>query len=375
MKVNVIIACGGSGSRTGLNYNKILAKIGGKSVIYHTVSQFYALDFVSKIVLPARSADIQQLLAELQVFEDKIVICDGGDTRTASIKNGISHCDDCDVISIHDGARPFVSRDIILDSIESASRYGSGISACPQTDSVAMVEDGIITAPLDRSKIWRLQTPQSFRASEIKKAYDMIQPGEIFTDDSAVYAKYIAPCKISSGSAQNKKITYAEDLLTFENCFIGVGYDTHQLVENRDLILGGIKIPHSKGLLGHSDADVLTHAIMDAIFGAVGERDIGYLFPDSDPKYKGISSIELLKQCLQIVRNKGFEVHNINSVIMCERPKLSKIIPDMAQNLASVIGISADKISISATTTEGLGFVGREEGIAVHSNCICYKVK
>lgn len=374
MKVNVIIPCGGSGSRTGLNFNKLLAKIGTKSVIYQTVSKFFWLEQVHKIILPVREADKIYFENELKDFCGKVIFCDGGETRTQSVKNALSLANDCDIISIHDGARPYVTAQIILDSFDKAYNFGSGISGYPSTDTIAMADNKQITNVFDRSKIFNLQTPQSFCAEQIKKAYGLIDETQQFTDDSGVYAKYIGSCHISIGSPANKKLTYLEDFLTYQNCYIGVGYDTHQLVEGRDLILGGIKIEHSKGLLGHSDADVLTHAIMDAIFGACNERDIGYHFPDTDPKYKGISSIKLLKECLKIIRNKGFEVHNINAVLMCQKPKLAKIIPTIAQNLADVIGIPTENISISATTTEGLGFVGREEGIAVHSGCICYKI-
>lgn len=375
MKVNVIIPCGGNGSRSGLKFNKLLAKIGTKCVIYTTVSKFYPLSEVEKIILPVAKSELEIFKQTLSDFADKIVFCDGGSTRTQSVANGLAMANDCDIICIHDGARPYVTAEIIQDSLKKAAQFGSGISGEPCTDTIAVVQNGVITSVPDRTTLVNLQTPQSFDASQIKKAYAMIDKSEQFTDDSGVYSKYIAPCHISLGSHTNKKLTFMEDFLTFDNCYVGVGYDTHQLVCGRDLILGGIKIEHEKGLLGHSDADVLTHAIMDAIFGACNERDIGYHFPDTDSEYKGISSIKLLTRCLEIVRNKGFEVQNINAVILCQKPKLAKLIPTMADNLAKHIGIASDKISISATTTEGLGFVGREEGIAVHCNCICYKIK
>ncbi len=374
MKVNVIIPCGGQGTRTGLNFNKLLAKIGTKSVIYHTVSKFFAIDCVSKIILPVQNNELNIFSKLLSDFKEKIVFCEGGITRTQSVANGLKVAENCDIISIHDGARPFVTNDIIMDSFHVAQKYGSGISGYTPTDTIAVSENGKITTPLQRDKLITLQTPQSFDTKKIIQAYSNIVCGQTFTDDSSVYATFIEPCTISLGSPTNKKITYKEDLITFENCYIGVGYDTHRLVADRDLILGGIKIEHDKGLLGHSDADVLTHAIMDAIFGACDERDIGCHFPDTDPKYKGISSILLLKECMTIIKSKGFLVQNINAVIMCEKPKLAKIIPDMINNLAGIIEIPNNKINISATTTEGLGFVGREEGIAVHCNCICYKV-
>lgn len=375
MKVNVIIPCGGSGVRCGLDFNKLLAKIDTKSVIWHTVSKFFDIDYVQKIVVPVKSSDQNLFEAELKDFADKIVFCKGGNTRTESIANGLSLCDDCDLICIHDGARPYVTKQIILDSFEKAQQFGSGISCYSAIDTIATTEDGKIASYPKRENVVHIQTPQTFDSNQIKKAYSMIEQDQCFTDDSSVFSAFISPCTISLGSPENKKITFKEDLLSFANCYVGIGYDTHKLVEGRDLILGGVKVEHNKGLLGHSDADVLTHAIMDAIFGACNERDIGYHFPDTDAKFKGISSIKLLEECLSIIRKKGFEVQNISAVIMCQKPKLAKIIPIFAQNLAKIIGINQDKISISATTTEGLGFVGREEGIAVNCTCICYKTQ
>lgn len=378
MKVNVVIPCGGSGERCGLGFNKLFAPILGKAVIYHTVSKFFNLQNqnfdIEKIILPINMNDKQNFAKTLNAFEEKIIFCDGGNTRTASITNALKLAGNCDIICIHDGARPFVNDEIIEDSLQKASEFGSGIAAFNAVDTIAITNGKSIQTVPKRDDIFCLQTPQSFKAEQILKAYSMITANDNFTDDSGVYQKYIAPCHLSLGSPTNRKITYKQDLLSFENCYIGVGYDTHQLIEGRDLILGGVKIEYEKGLLGHSDADVLTHAIMDAIFGACGERDIGVHFPDTDPKYKGISSILLLTECLSIIRAKGFEIKNINAVIMCQKPKLAKLIPSMIENLAKAMNISKAAINISATTTEGLGFVGREEGIATHCNCICYRI-
>lgn len=154
---------------------------------------------------------------------------------------------------------------------------------------------------------------------------------------------------------------------------IGNGYDVHAFAENRDLILGGVKIDHERGLLGHSDADVLTHAIMDALLGALGLRDIGYHFPDTDPKYKDISSLKLLAHVMEIIESKGYEVVNVDTVIACQRPKLNPHIPKMQENLADLLKVQIDQISIKATTTEKLGFVGKEEGIEVYAVCLLRK--
>ena len=379
MKANVIIACGGTGSRTGLPFNKILADLNGKSVIFHTVTKFCYLNEVSRIIIPACESDIhaiKDVLAPLNLC-DRIVYCPNGETRCGSIKSALNHTEtDADVISIHDGARPFVTNDCILNSFSSALKNGSGISAYAAIDTIAIVNEHnqICNIP-DRNTLFNIQTPQSFMASKIKAAYSMINTDDCFSDDSGVYSKYIGQPTLSIGDVANKKITFACDIRPYNNCYTGTGYDTHALVTERNLVLGGIKIPYHLGLLGHSDADVLTHAIMDALFTSCGERDIGVHFPDSDPAYKGIDSTLLLAQCLNIIRAKGFEINNISCVIMCEKPKLAKFIPDIISNLTTIMNIPYDSLMISATTTEGLGFIGREEGIAVSSNCICYKIK
>ena len=379
MKVNVIIACGGSGQRSGLSFNKILAPINGKAIIHHTISKFYNIGEVTKIIIPATSEDICLIKAATVGIDsdNKIAYCNNGASRTLSIKSALTLVDaDADIITIHDGARPFVATESILDSIQTALNCGSGISAYSTVDTIAIANkyNQIELVP-DRTTLFNIQTPQSFGANKIITAYSMIGEDDNFTDDSSVYAKHIGAPTLSHGSPENKKITFASDLQIASDCYVGAGYDTHQLVTGRKLVLGGIDIPHPLGLLGHSDADVLTHAIMDALFSSCCERDIGVHFPDTDMQYKGIKSTILLEKCLQIIRAKGYEVKNISCVIMCEKPKLAKIIPIIIDNLATVMDISKDALMISATTTEGLGFVGREEGIAVSASCICCKIK
>ena len=379
MKVNVIIACGGNGTRTGLPFNKILADLNGKPVIYQTVTKFSYINEVTRIIIPASIEDtdlIKDALGTLDMF-DMIVFCPNGDTRTKSIQSALTCIEsDADIISIHDGARPFVTNDCIINSFETAKKCGSGISAYGAVDTIAFINEHnqICNIP-DRNTIFNIQTPQSFIASKIISAYSIISDSDSFSDDSSVYTKYIGQPTVSKGDISNKKITFATDLQSFKGCFAGTGYDTHALVADRDLILGGIKIPYHLGLLGHSDADVLTHAIMDALFSCCSERDIGVHFPDNDPAFKGIDSTILLSKCLEIITRKGFSINNISCVIMCEKPKLAKLIPDIITNLTSIMSIPYDALMISATTTEGLGFIGRGEGIAVSCNCICCKIK
>lgn len=375
--VNVIIPCGGKGERCGLGKNKLFAMIGDCSVIEKTLNKFVYLPQVNRIILPCSQCDepLFRKITDRIICDCEIVFCTGGQTRTESVKNALTHItDNCDIITVHDGARPFVSDTIINASIDSAIKYGSGIAGYNSPDTLAIIDgDNCIVDVPTRANCAIIQTPQSFKASELFVAYSKITMTDNFTDDSGVYSKYIGNPHISTGSPDNRKITYAQDLNLHENMFVGIGYDTHRLVPKRDLVLGGINIPYKLGLLGHSDADVLTHAIMDAILNACGEKDIGVLFPDTDAKYKGIESIKLLDYVCKLINSKGYRIKNISAVIICEQPKMAPIIADMRHNLAKIMEIDYDSINISATTTEGLGWTGREEGIASRAVCLCYK--
>ena len=301
----------------------------------------------------------------------KVVL--GGNARTQSVKNGLDVVTG-DIVLIHDGARPFVTQRMISDCIETIKKYDSAIPVIPTPDTIIKEQDTVNY--LGKKDLYCLQTPQGFVTSKIKQAYANVND-KTFNDDGEIYLNAYNELKTYSGDSKNVKITYPEDfekLKDINSIKVGTGFDCHKLVENRKLILGGIEIAHDKGLLGHSDADVLTHAIMDAMLSALSMRDIGYHFPDTDPKYKGAFSIDLLKEVMVMVKDKGYAVNNISAVIMAEKPKLLKHIPTITQNLASIIGISVDDLGIGATTLEGLGFVGREEGICVHATATLKKI-
>ena len=233
----------------------------------------------------------------------------------------------------------------------------------------------------------RVQTPQAFITAEIKDAYAACDKN--FSDDGQIYFERYKKLNFVAGDAANIKLTYPEDFSACaNNCNekttgvsetaterrFGTGFDCHRLVKDRKLVLGGVLIPHDKGLLGHSDADVLTHAVADAVLSACAMRDIGFWFPDNDEKYKDADSMKLLAEILRTVAEKGFKPESVSAVIMAEKPKLTKAIPVITENLANALGIAPDKVGISATTLEGLGFVGREEGICVHANAVLKKI-
>ena len=262
---------------------------------------------------------------------------------------------------------------IIERCIDSVLNFGTGIVAIPTTDTIAETDGEGNVLSTSRKNKYSIQTPQGFIAKSLKKAYSMIKDGEEFTDESGLYAKYIASPKIVEGSPLNKKLTTPEDFTVAENLYVGTGFDLHVFEMGRKLILGGMEIPHDKGLLGHSDADVLTHAIMDAMLSTASLGDIGRHFPDTEPKYKGISSMKLLEEVVTLIRKSGYRLKNVSSVIMAQKPKLAKFVDSIRDNLAKALQVDKTCVGITCTTLEGIGTVGREEGIAVQSYCALIK--
>lgn len=365
MKTTLILTCAGRGVRAKQNRNKLLVNVLGKNLIERSLSPFLASGLIDEYVITSSSQDYDEIYSKFSSIA-KIVI--GGDSRTKSIANALNEVSG-DIVLIHDGARPFISQHIIKDCIESAKNYGSAITVYPSRDTILSSEGEEVKSYLGKSELYSVQTPQAFNTELIRHAYSQIGT-ETFNDDGEVYARFIGAPKIVMGDSTNIKITYPEDyeiFYTTGDYRFGTGFDCHKLVENRELILGGVKIPHDKGLLGHSDADVLTHAIMDAILSALALRDIGYHFSDSDDKYKGANSMCLLQEVLRLISEKGYSVKSVSATIMAEKPKLIKHIPLITDSLAKALGIPTSDVGIGATTLEGLGFVGREEGICVNA--------
>lgn len=363
MKVTLILACAGTGTRAGFSKNKLLVKFNGRTTIERTLDKFISSGLIDVYIVVANENDIKELSS---LLPKNVKIVRGGKTRSQSVINALNEIDG-GIVLIHDGARPFVTNKIIGDCIKSAIANGNAITAIKNADTI-LNDFGKINY-VGKEGYYLVQTPQAFKTEEIKKAYSLAN-GKAFNDDGEVYNEFIKSISIVEGDKKNIKLTYKEDFDVYNtenNLRIGVGFDCHRLVENRKLILGGINIPYEKGLLGHSDADVLTHAIMDAILSAISERDIGYHFPDSDMKYKDACSINLLKKVLKIAKDKGYKVNNVSAVIMAEKPKLLKYIPLITESLQKALNIDVNNIGIGATTLEGLGFVGREEGICVQA--------
>ncbi len=364
MKVSLILASAGKGERAGFEKNKLLVKdASGTTILQSTLNAFIESGKIDEYVITASKVDFEEIK---NLIPDYCKIVIGGNTRTESVKNALSAVSG-DIVLIHDGARPFVTQKVISDCIEKATEYGGAIPVIPCRNTIVKTNGETVKDYLGKNELYSVQTPQGFKTNLILNAY--ARAGDkVFNDDGEVYKEFIGELATFDGDAKNVKLTFKKDFdfIASEHRF-GTGFDCHRLVENRKLILGGVVIPHDKGLLGHSDADVLTHAVMDAILSASANRDIGYHFSDKDPAYKDADSIKLLEKVIEMTVNLGYRVDSVSASIMAEKPKLLKHIPIITENLAKALNLPLNKVGISATTLEGLGFVGREEGICVHA--------
>ncbi len=358
-KVFVIIGAAGAGKRMGAPLPKQFLKIGGRTILEKTVEVFESSDAVDEIVIVVNDG-YEEFCRKLFDGHD-IKIVTGGAERQDSIYNALRALDanEEDIVLVHDGVRSHISHELIDRVIAASERIGAVIPAIPPKDTIRHIDEGT----LDRSRLCCVQTPQGFKYGLLRSAYEKaFEDGFYGTDDAGLVERCSHHVEIVEGEVSNIKITTPEDLKV-ENR-IGTGFDVHKLVENRKLILGGVEIPYEKGLDGHSDADVLIHALMDAMLGACALGDIGKLFPDTDMSFKGISSMKLLALVWTEVQKKGFGLVNADITVICQKPKLAPYIDDMRKNICDLLGIDFDRVSIKATTTEKLGFTGRGEGIA-----------
>lgn len=372
VSVGAVIVCAGKGERSGLPYNKVLHCIGRKTVLETALDAFGDAG-VRRAAVVASKAD-EARIRELVAPYDGAFVCLGGDTRGQSVLNGLRALDGCRIVAIHDGARPFISPQTIKDSIAAAEEFGSGIVAVPVVDTIKRVDNGKIVQSLPRSELYAMQTPQTFIYDEILAAYDSVKFDDC-TDDAEVFARAGHIPHTVAGSYDNIKITTASDLLRANvSDRIGAGFDVHHLESGRPLYLGGVEIPHDKGLMGHSDADVLIHAIMDALLSAAGLPDIGVLFPDTDDEYLGIRSTVLLEKVCEKIKSERYGIINVSAVVIAQQPKLAPHIGRVVESLARIMGVSAAQVNVSATTTERLGIIGDGDAIASSASCLLRKL-
>lgn len=380
----VLIPAAGSGSRLGEVLPKQYLPLLGKPLIHHTLAVFCAHPDIARVYVVISPHDtnwIDYADAKVQVLR-----C-GGDTRAASVLGGllamVEEVAADDWVLVHDAARPCLSRELLDRLLKALGNDAvGGLLAVPVADTLKRASpDGCIVRTEPREGLWRAQTPQMFRYGLLSNAL-IAMGADTPTDEAQAVESFGHTPRLVLGEEHNLKVTYAEDLVMAElilqgrydtNLRIGHGFDVHQLVAGRSCIIGGVDIPHEKGLAGHSDADVLLHAICDALLGASALGDIGKHFPNTDPRYQGIDSRKLLRHVVGLLRDKGYAIRNIDATVIAEAPMLSLHIPAMCANIAADTGLAADAVNVKATTSEKLGFLGRGEGIAAEAVCLIVK--
>ncbi len=387
-EVSVIIAAAGQGRRIGGSVPKQFMMIGGEPILIKTLKVFSSMPEVDHIFIVTNEEYTEHCADLIREYEISKVekIVRGGSERQDSVFNALkalkAMCPQTEYVLVHDGARPFVTRRTVTGVIEKTVQNGAAAACVPMKDSLRHIgscglctkknTDAIGTSrSVDRSEYFAVQTPQGFRLEYIMDAYEKaFAEGFYGTDDAVLAERAGYPVAIAEGDYGNIKITTREDLPMEYRA--GTGFDVHAFAEGRDLVLGGVKIPYEKGLAGHSDADVLTHALMDALLGAAALGDIGKHFPDTDEQYRGISSMVLLQKVGELLEKNSYSVVNADVTVMAQAPRISTYTEAMRENIAAVLKLDKSRINIKGTTTERLGFVGRKEGIAAEAVCsIC----
>ncbi|OOY30579.1 bifunctional 2-C-methyl-D-erythritol 4-phosphate cytidylyltransferase/2-C-methyl-D-erythritol 2,4-cyclodiphosphate synthase [Thioclava sp. F36-6] len=361
----IIIVAAGRGTRAGGETPKQWQSLAGQPVLAHTVAAFKG---IGRIVVVLHPEDMTRGIAQ---FQGEVALCAGGASRDASVRNALEMLEGSGVekVLIHDGARPLVSRAVIDGVLDALDNAQAAAPALPVSDALWTGENGQVTGTQDRSGLYRAQTPQGFDFDAILSAH-RAHPGGAADDVEVARAAGLSVA-ITRGSEDNLKITYPEDFARAERLLgdkmdirLGHGYDVHAFEPGDHVTLCGVTVAHDKKLKGHSDADVGMHALTDAIYGALAEGDIGRHFPPSDPQWKGAASEIFLDHAVKLAETRGFRLGNADVTLICERPKIGPHAAEMAQALARIIGIEPGRISVKATTSERLGFTGREEGIA-----------
>ena len=367
MSVAVIIVAAGRGTRAGDGAPKQWRLLNGQAVLLHTVAAFAGVGRTLVVLHPEDMARGMALLG------GTVTLVAGGADRAASVRAALECLEGSDVtrVLIHDGARPLVPAGVIQAVLAALEEGPAAAPALAVTDALWTGADGLVSGTRDRSGLYRAQTPQGFHFPAILAAH-RAHPGGA-ADDVEVARAAGLPVRIVPGHEDNLKITWPEDFAragaiarerTKMDIRTGNGYDVHAFTEGDHVVLCGVKVPHGRGLLGHSDADVGMHALTDAIYGALAEGDIGRHFPPSDPQWKGAASWIFLDHAVKLAQAKGYRISNCDVTLVCERPKIGPHALDMGGELARIMGLAADRVSVKATTSERLGFTGREEGIA-----------
>lgn len=365
-----IVVAAGKGLRVGGDTPKQFREWRGKPLIRHSVEALKVAGADPLVVVIA--ADAQDYAKAALAGISGLTFITGGATRQDSVRCGLEALAAAEPQSvlIHDAARPDLPRGVIERLLTALSEHPGAIPVLPVVDSLAVDNGGVMSGKAEREALRRVQTPQAFRFDAILAAHRAWQGVTDAGDDAQVLMASNGSVALTQGDERLKKITFAEDFaapMTAPAFRIGQGFDVHRLEPGEELWLGGVKIPHDKGLAGHSDADVALHAITDAVLGAVGEGDIGTHFPPSDPQWRGARSGQFLQHAVGLARAAGYAIANIDLTLICEEPKIGPHRPAMRAEVARLMGLNENAVSIKATTTEKLGFTGRGEGIAAQA--------
>lgn len=391
-RVWVVIPAGGQGVRACLAVPKQFQELGGVTVLERTVSKVVSMPEVAGVVValpdpssgfdPLAGVDLEQVKTRLRSIEIRdvpVLFASGGATRQESVYSALKTVPpEASWIAVHDASRPFVSQKLFREVVRAAKQVGAAISAVTPTDTVKTTKPtaggsmSLVGSTLERDSLVSVQTPQVFAAAVLRQAHEeALINGVTGTDDSRLVELLGHEVAIVTGERTNLKLTYPEDFafgraLTGGVPAVGLGFDVHPLVTGRRCVIGGVDIPSEKGLLGHSDADVLCHAVMDSVLGALSEGDIGQWFPDDDPKYRDASSIELMSRMWGALRGQA-EIVNVDAMVIAEAPKIMPHAQEIRKNIAGALGTLPERVSVKATTAEKLGTVGRGDAIVAFS--------
>ncbi|WP_313802060.1 bifunctional 2-C-methyl-D-erythritol 4-phosphate cytidylyltransferase/2-C-methyl-D-erythritol 2,4-cyclodiphosphate synthase [Sphingobium sp.] len=375
-KTVALLVAAGQGSRAGGDIPKQFRLIGGKPVLAHAVdalARHPAIDDIVLVVGAGQESAAREALAGRPVA----AIIQGADSRRGSVRAGLEHIASSGGaahVLIHDAARPFIP-DAVIDRLLCALADAPGaIPALPVADTLVRNENSLAGDVVDRDGLSRVQTPQAFHFDMILSAHRAWDSAREATDDAQILRHCGGDIILVAGDERLEKLTYAEDFLRAEarlravrSTRTGMGYDVHRLAANEELWLCGIRVPHERGLAGHSDADVAIHALVDALLGALAEGDIGSHFPPSDPQWRGVASSRFLEYAAERVAKRDGIIEHVDLTLICEAPKIGPYRQAMRSRIAEILGLSLDRVSVKATTTERLGFAGRREGIAAQA--------
>lgn len=394
-----VIVSAGVGKRMGAAVSKQYLPIGGKPIVVHAMEAFERSAAVDAVVLVVGAGDeaYGAELAETHGLRKVVAVVAGGAERQHSVRCGVeallARHPEMEWVLVHDAARPLVTPLVIERALAAAAETGASVPGVPVKDTIKSADrDGFVVGTPERSSLWAVQTPQAFRVETLREAHRRVEAdGFLGTDDAMLVERIGVRVKIAEGDPRNLKVTTPDDLDLAERWLaersgtpasaaeattteatgernamirIGQGFDVHAFAEGRRCIIGGVDIPFEKGLLGHSDADVLLHAVADAVLGALGMGDIGKHFPDTDPAFKDADSLKLLQQVWGLARERGYALGNADCTVIAQRPKMAPHIEAMAANIARALDAEPSQVNVKATTSERLGFTGREEGIA-----------